>query len=280
MKLIAKAGIGIVVVVSLIGMAFVAFPAAAGFTPMAGSTTSNFPIMSPGNPGWNTGNLCTTITTVGTTVTCTATASGTPGSPLVLNYNFANTPEHAQGWTDNINIEGSYDCIIINVHSFYSTINVNLDGSYYSCAGTPALGAGVSSSVNFAINSENDTLNIQEYGSHYNSTFYVYGTTVPVALTVSGSFDYPTVNYIGMEPGFKPCPSGLESKSWVMESSLVSYGSFNTLNTTWVNGPGYSGLNSGYTIYAWPPTGDYGFSNVQGKTTTTTAPADSCAYLT
>jgi len=279
MKLIAKAGIG-VVVASLIGMAFLAFPSVAGIAPMAGSMSSNMPMLGPPNPGWNTGNLCTTITTVGMVETCTSTQSGFPGSPLVLNYNFENTPATAEGWTLNINVEGSYDCLIINVHSFYSTVNLNLDGSFYSCAGTSVLGGAVTSSVNVAINSEGDTFNVQQYGSNYNATYYVYGTTVPVALALNGSHDFPTVNYIGTGAGFTPCPWALESKSFVTEVQLLSYGSFNMLNTTWVNGPGYSGLNHGQVISAWPVMGDYGSHNSLGDTITTSAPANSCAYLT
>lgn len=279
MKLIAKAGIGIAVA-SLIGMAFLAFPSVAGFTPMSGSMSSNVPYLGPtAKPMWNAGNLCTTVTQAGNIETCTATVSGYPGHPAVLYWNFTNTPNTVQGNTTNINIEGSWDCIIINIHSFYSTININLLGSFYSCAGTPVLGGAVTSSVNVAINSEGDTFNVQQYGSNYNSTYFVYGTTVPVSLALNGSHDFPTVNYIGTGAGFTPCPWALESKSFVTEVSLLSYGSFNMLNTTWVNGPGYSGLNHGQTILSWPVMGDYGTHNSLGDTISTTAPANSCAYL-
>jgi hypothetical protein len=279
MRILAKAGIGLAVA-SLVGMAFLAFPGAAGIAPVSWASNSNLPpMLGPANPGWNTGNLCTQFTNTSSSTSCYSDISGSPGNPTLLTYNFENTPATAQGWTTSIEVGGSYDCIVINVHSFYSTINLKLDGSYYSCAGKTLSGA-LPAGVNLAINSENDSLHITQLGSNYDSAYFVYGTTVPVYLNVTGSWDGPTVNYIGTGPGFNPCPWALESKPFVVPAQLDSYGSYNAVTLNWINGPGYSGLNMGPTTTAWPVTGDFGTGNTATYQISTTAPADSCGYFT
>ncbi len=279
MRLMAKMGVG-VAVASLIGMAFLAFPGAAGIAPVSWASNTNLPpMLGPPNPGWNTGNLCTLFENTSTSVYCYSGISGTPVAPALVTYNFENTPATAEGWTTTIEVGGSYDCVVINVHSFYSHINVILDGSNYNCAGV-SLSGPLPSGVNFAINSENDTLSIEQKGSDYSSTYFVYGTTVPVSLLLQGSENYPTINYIGTGAGFTPCPWALESKPFVAPVSLITKGSNNLLNLTYVNGPGYSGLDMGYTVGAWPVMGDLGTNNAIGTEITTIAPSDSCGYIT
>jgi hypothetical protein len=241
--------------------------------------SENHPAMGSPQPSWNTGNLCTTITYGGPgDVNCVSLVSA---SPYPLWYNFS--AGQVQGGTVVVTIQGSTDCINLNFHSFYSTIVVRLLGSDYSCSSSilgPAA-ATAPSGVNIAVNSEGDTFNLIQNGSSFSTTLYIYGTTTYVSAVQTGSSLITTTNYIGTKPGFSVCPSGITDGrvSW----SEVSYGSFNTFNTIFVDGTNvaHAPPNYAYATYPLlPPDGaGFGFSDLYGNETTQTAPVGSCSYL-
>lgn len=278
MKIFAWVGLGVVVAV-LIGGSAAAIPGLVLGHENAAPSSSGA-VFSTTEPAWNTGNLCQQLTTVGTVVTCDSYQSA---SPVNLYWNFSSG--EVQGMTFNVVVYGSVDCIIMNFHSFYSTINIDLKGSNYACGGLPDPQPGVWA----AINSEGDTVNIDEQGSSYSSVFYAYGgqahsgaASIGINIVLYGSFLSPNVDFIGLTPGFAVCPSGIVYKTGVTEASEISYGSYNLLNTTWVDGtnnPHAAGLNMAYTTSAFPVSGDIGNYNLIGTEVTQTPPVDSCAYL-
>lgn len=82
-------------------------------------------------PHWNTGNLCSAVFNdpAKGDVQCVSTISN---SPVPLTYNFsAGTTRYG---VVNITIQGSKDCIYLNFHSFYTTIDITVLGSGYGCA--------------------------------------------------------------------------------------------------------------------------------------------------
>jgi hypothetical protein len=119
-----------VVATLVVAMAVTEIPVATAgvesFLGMSVATTSS----DPSEPAWNTGNLCSSIT-YGPgpgNVTCVSHISN---SAVPLTYNFS--AGKVQGGVVNVTIYGSNDCIYLNFHSFYTTLNIDLLGSGYAC---------------------------------------------------------------------------------------------------------------------------------------------------
>jgi len=146
--------------------------------------------------------------------------------------------------------------------------------------------------VNIAVNSEKDTLNLVQSprtsrchhnGGDYSTNVTVYSRQTFVNATQSpGSQDLnTTVTYIGITAGFGTCPSGITDGrvTW----NEVSYGSRNTFSTIFVDGTNVAHLPPNYaysTEPLGPPDGtSFGWGNLYGNETTTTAPPGSCHYL-
>lgn len=280
MKVAGWLGVGLVVSLMVVGAAFAIPGAASGFQSLV-KPQQAIPSMSPNQPAWNTGNLCTTISYPGPgDVTCVSLVSK---SPVPLWYNFS--AGEVQGGTVTVAVYGSADCINLNFHSFYSTIVVDLLGSDYSCTATgPPLPIGSASGipgVNVVINSEGDSFNLYQMGSDYVTSVTSYGTTTYASTVMEGSFLNTTVTYIGTTAGFVTCPSGIVDGrvAW----SEVSFGSFNTFNTVFVDGKNVKVVPPNYaysTEPLLPPDGNaYGTGDLYGNETTQSAPPGSCAYL-
>ena len=148
MKLVRWMGIGLIVSFLVAGAAVTIPGAASGIHSLFQPSHSS----GSAQPAWNSGNLCNSISYPGPgDVTCVSLVSA---ASYPLWYNFS--AGEVQGGTVTVTVYGSADCINLNFHSFYSTIVVDLLGSYYACPGT---GIGVStasssSGVNIVINSE------------------------------------------------------------------------------------------------------------------------------
>jgi hypothetical protein len=276
MKLVRWMGIGLVVSFLIAG-ATVAIPGAAtgihslfqpqGITPSGGSP----------QPAWNTGNLCNSISYPGPgNVTCVSLVSQ---ASYPLWYNFS--AGEVQGGTVTVAIYGSADCINLNFHSFYTTIVIDLLGSGYSCPASGVSGSPVGPGVNVAINSEGDSFTLNQLGSVYTTNVTVYGTTTFVSAVQAGSGLTTTVTYVGTTAGFATCPSGITDGrvAW----SEVSFGSYNTFNTIFVDGTNVAHPPANYaysTEPLLPPDGAaFGYNDLYGNETTQTAPAGSCSYL-
>ncbi len=241
-----------------------------------GSPAAAVPSTSASDPAWGAGNLCTSsLGDPAADFTCVSTQSF---STLWLNLSSYET-EHV---TETILIVGSFDCINLNFHSFYSTIVINLEGSSYSC---PAIGDSnlPSPGLNIAINSEGDSLTINQLGSYYSSNVVVYGTTTFVSAVQYGSHDTTTVTYVGTTAGFATCPSGIvyQREKW----SEVSFGSVNTFNTIFVDGSNVAHPPADilYTTTPLAPPDGLAFGTFDSYgvevTTTSTPPAGTCSYL-
>jgi hypothetical protein len=277
MKLVRWMGIGLVVTFLVAG-ATVAIPgAAAGIHQFLSPSAGMNPSGGSPQPNWNSGNLCTP-SVVGGNTTCVNLVSQ---SAVPLWYNFS--AGEFQGGNVTISIFGSSDCINLNFHSFYTNIVLILYGSTYSCPASSTSGAPVGSGpgVNVAINSEGDTFTLEQLGSVYSTNVTIYGTTTFVSDIQAGSGLVTTVTYIGTTAGFGTCPSGITSGR-VMWSE-VSYGSYNTFNTIFVNGMNvmHPPANSGYATYPLlPPDGaSFGTGNMYGNETTQALPPGTCSYL-
>ena len=276
MKVIGWLGIGLVVSFMIAAAAFAIPGAVAGHPSLKETTTT--PAMSPNQPAWNTGNLCTELTNPGPgDYTCVNLQSA---APVPLWWNFS--AGEVQGGTVTVVIYGSADCINLNFHSFYTTIIIELYGSWYSCpAGISPSSVSNTPGVNIAINSEGDSFSLTQLGSYYATDVTIYGTTTYATTVMDGSFLNTTNTYIGTKPGFSVCPSGIVDGrvSW----STVSLGSFNTFNTVFVDGTNthVAPPNYAYSTEALlPPDGiALGTGDLYGNETTQTAPAGSCAYL-
>ncbi|MGP8075830.1 MAG: hypothetical protein ACLP8Y_03720 [Thermoplasmata archaeon] len=226
-------------------------------------------------PNWNSGNLCDSISYTGPgDVTCVSLVSE---APFPLWYNFS--AGTIQGGTVTVVVYGSADCINLNFHSFYSTIVIDLLGSDYSCPATPASAGGPG--VNVVVNSEGDSFTYDQYGSQYVSNITFYGTTTYASDLMDGSVLNTTVTYIGWSPATNACPSGITDGrvAW----SEVSFGSFNTFNTIFVDGTNvaHPPVNYAYSTESLqPPDGNgYGTSDLYGNETTQTEPLGACSYL-
>jgi hypothetical protein len=249
------------------------------------------------NPAWNTGNACVApdgTMTIGTYdghpyELCNVEVSGTSNpftgtyDPVNLWWNF--NANETQGMIFEVQVFGSVDCLTFNFHSFYGTVDIILMGSQYVCmpsggtsgiAGQPAGAPG----VNVAINSEGDNVTVIEAGSAYASMFYVYGTTTSMNFLLGGSILTPTVFFMGITAGFGTCPSGITYGRVYL--SAVSGGSYNTLNTVWVDGTNVANPPMNvpyYTIHWWPMDGGLGTQDYLGFEVTQSAPANGCSYL-
>lgn len=229
-------------------------------------------------PAWTSGNLCSSISYPGPgDITCVSLVSQAP-NPLW--WNFTEVPAKIQGGTVTVDIFGSADCINLNFHSFYTTIVINLFGSVYACASPVGEGA-LAPGINIVINSEGDSLTLNQMGSQYDTNLTVYGTTTFVSDTQSGSFDNTTVTYIGWGEKAQVCPSGITDLR--VHWSEVSYGSYNTFNTIFVDGTNvvHPPANYAYsTEPLLPPDGmAFGTGDLYGNETTQTAPPGTCGYL-
>lgn len=225
-------------------------------------------------PKWNSGNLCTSLVTnpVAKTVTCTSTYSADP-TPLWYNFSAG----EVTGVTFTVYVYGSADCINMNFHSFYSAIVINLIGSEFACGGAPGLTPG----VNIVVNSEGDTVQVNEIGSSYATNLTSYGATVAPSVFEDGSSLNTTVTYVGWSEETQTCPSGIVDGrvSW----SVTQIGSYNTFSTIFVDGTNVVHAPPNYAYSTEPMTPldgtAFGIGNLYGNETTQTAPAGACYYL-
>jgi len=143
--------------------------------------------------------------------------------------------------------------------------------------------------VNIAANSEQETLNLIQSGRDYALNLTVYSRTTFVNATQSpcSSHINDTVAYIGhgafikSSASFDPCPFDVTAGKVTWNES--SYGSHNTFSTIFVDGTNLAHTPTNYpysTEPLAPPDGySYGWGNLYGNETTTTAPAGACHYL-
>ncbi len=133
-------GLGAVVAIGIAGI-LVVFPAIGMQLPGTGATpaVTTPSASSTDPPNWNTGNLCTYLTTgpAPGDVQCTNVASHVP---YALWWNFS--AGEVEGGIVNVTIKGSYDCIYLNFHSFDTTINIFVTGSHYACPPQKSSGCG------------------------------------------------------------------------------------------------------------------------------------------
>ena len=215
-------GIGLIVAITVVGAVSVTPATASGlqaFLGVSGGTSSS----ATGQPNWNSGNLCSSISGLGTTdVNCVSTISH---SPYPLTYNFS--AGKIQYGVVNVWINGSSDCIYLNFHSFYTNITIHLMGSDYSCSSHSGKGGGSASltplwgsgggkgsgcsggrgkgdsspvsavanwghgkkscapGVNIVVNSEGDTLNLLSASSSHCSGGGDYSTNVTIYGTTT-----------------------------------------------------------------------------------------------
>jgi hypothetical protein len=126
-------GIGLVVTLVMAGAVSFA-PSTARILQSQSGTSAVGVSSAQSQPSWNTGNLCNALT-YGPgpgDVTCLSYVSH---SPYPLWYNFS--AGSVTGGTVNVTILGSDECIYLNFHSFFTTINIHLVGSGYACPSHP-----------------------------------------------------------------------------------------------------------------------------------------------
>jgi hypothetical protein len=294
MKRLGWLSVGLVLTIAIAAAASAA-PAVAsslkGTSPSAAITASGV------TPTWNAGNACQApdgTLTVGTenghpSMYCDVRAQGTYNfftgqiTPVNLWWNFS--AGETQGMILTVQVDGSWDCLNFNFHSFYGTINVLLTGSGYYCAPAGGVIAGSSapsgsSGVNVAINSEGDCVTVIQTGSGYESDFYVYGTTTSINFLLGGSALSPTVFFIGTTADFSTCPSGITFGRAFVDG--VSGGSHNTLSTIWVDGTNVASPPANvpyFTMHWWPTNGGLGSHDKLGFEVTQSAPSEGCSYL-
>ncbi|MGP8075475.1 MAG: hypothetical protein ACLP8Y_01880 [Thermoplasmata archaeon] len=285
MKVVGWLGIGLVAAF-MVGATMFAIPGPSSGVQSLGKTEIAIPALSPNQPEWNSGNLCSTISYPGPgDVTCVSLVSS---SSVPLWYNFS--AGTVQGGTVTVVVDGSADCINLNFHSFYSTIMIELEGSYYSCAGfvgsgppptVASVGVNSPAGLNVVVNSEGDLFDLVQDGAGYYSNVTIYGTTTYASTTMWSSQLNTTYTYIGTKPGFSSCPSGIVDGrvAW----SDASYGSDNTFNTVFIDGTNTHVVPPNYaysTETLLPPDGNaFGTNDLYGNETTQTAPVGSCQYL-
>jgi hypothetical protein len=128
---------GLIVAIFVVGAMSVAPASASGIQALGGAAGSTSTAATD-QPNWNAGNLCHSISGIGTAnVNCVSYASN---SRVPLTYNFS--AGKLQGGTVNVWIYGSNDCIYLNFHSFYTNITIHLMGSDYGCASSSSHGWG------------------------------------------------------------------------------------------------------------------------------------------
>jgi len=324
-------GIGVVLVMIVAGAVSILPGAASGLSSFLGTSVNGAAVTS--EPAWNSGYLCSSISYGPNPgdVTCVSQISD---SQVPLTYNFS--AGTVRNGVVNVSIYGSRDCVDLNFASFFTTINLDLFGSGYSC-GTKSNqsgnwseshsaqwvrgdwghrnwcyggsgdwnGSGVyadwhnggsgkncGSGVNVVLNSEADTLNLNQSASNsrcgnqfspYVTNITVYGTTTVVnAVQSQGTRGLnTTVTYIGTKPGFSVCPSGITYGR--VKWTEASYGSRNVFGTIFVDGKNVAHPPADYAYFTLPlapPAGvSYGYYNFYGNETTQTAPSGSCQYL-
>jgi hypothetical protein len=293
MKRLAWLSVGLALTMAFAAVAYAA-PAVAtslhGTSPAAAITASGT------QPVWNTGNACQApdgTMTVGTvnghpSMFCDVRAQGTYNPftgvivPVNLWWNFS--ANETQGMILTVQVDGSWDCLNFNFHSFYGTVNVFLFGSGYYCTpsgGTlSASGPSGNPGVSVAINSEGDAVNVLETGSGYASNFYVYGTTTSVDFSLGGSLLTPSVFFMGTTAGFGTCPSGITFGRTFVHG--ISGGAYNTLNTIWVDGTNVATPPANvpyFTMHWWPMNGGLAKGDKLGFEVTQSAPSAGCGYL-
>jgi len=278
MKVIVWLGIGLVAAV-MVGAAVFNLPSArAGVQSVL--TPSHSPSPHEPEPAWSSGNLCSSIAYPSAgDITCVSLVSA---ASYPLWWNFTEVPAETVGGLVTVAVYGSADCINLNFHSFYTAIVVDLYGSDYSCPGSGS--GGGDPGVNVVINSEGDTFALNQMGSFYSTNITQYGTTTFESVVMDGSFLATNVTYIGTTAGFATCPSGIVGGNPARVSwSEVSFGSFNTFGTIFVDGTNVHVAPSNYAFATYPmlpPDGlAFGAGDMYGNETTQTAPLGSCAYL-
>ena len=138
MRRAAWVGVGVVATL-VVAMAVTVIPGSAtGVQSLLGVSTST-PSSSTNGPAWNSGNLCGSIS-YGPGPGDVNCVSDVSNSPTPLSYNFS--AGSVQGGIVNVTIYGSNDCIYLNFHSFYTTLNINLLGSGYKCTNHSGKGGG------------------------------------------------------------------------------------------------------------------------------------------
>jgi hypothetical protein len=294
MKRLGWLSVGLVLTIAIAAAASAA-PAVA--TSLKGTSPSAAITASSSEPAWGQGNGCVApygTLTVGVvnghqSIYCDVTVQGHYNyftnqiTPVYVWWNF--TANETQGMILTVQVDGSWDCLNFNFHSFYGTINILLFGTGYYC--NPAGGVNAGSSgpsnnpgVNVAINSEGDAVTVIQTGSGYSSNFYVYGTTTSVSFLLGGSELSPTVYYMGITAGFGTCPSGITFGRVYVHG--VSGGAYNTLSTIWVDGTNVAAPPANvpyFTIHWWPINGGLAKGDKLGYEVTQSAPSLGCGYL-
>jgi len=295
MKRLGWLSVGLVLTIAIAAAGVVVAPAVA--TSLKGTSPSAAITASGVQPVWNTGNACQApdgTLTVGTvnghpSMYCDVRAQGTYNyftgqiTPVNLWWNFS--ANETQGMILTVQVDGSWDCLNFNFHSFYGTVNVLLFGTGYYCApagGINSAGAPPSATagVNVVINSEGDCVTVVQTGSGYASNFYIYGTTTSTNFLLGGSLLKPTVFFIGTTAGFGTCPSGITFGRVFVHG--VSGGSYNTLSTIWVDGTNVAAPPANvpyFTMHWWPINGGLGTGDKLGFEVTQSAPSEGCSYL-
>ncbi len=218
-------GLGVAIVV-VAAVTVSLFPSAtAGLASLVGAPKT-LDSTGASEPNWNAGNLCYAYGIGTTKVLCVSTISNAR-EPLTYNFSAG----ELLGGTVNVWIYGSNDCVYLNFHSFYTTINIHLLGTGYACKTPKSSGGGgggngwdpavnlyqqpsCSSSpgftwtlgvlwnnqqtscapgINIAVNSEGDVVNLIQFGSPC-QTIGDYTANVTVYGTTTVVHDYQNGN--------------------------------------------------------------------------------------
>ncbi len=253
-------------------MTFAAFAAVAPLGSAASPTHPAAAVDPAATPVWNTGNLCTSLTTGSMGGETYITCIGDQSDQNVW-WNFS-TPEDT---VLQVTEQGSNDCINLNFASFYNTILLTLQGSNYHCSGTAG--------VNIVINSEGDTVIFTQEASNYHVNTYLYSFTVNYNVILEGSFVVDKVYFIGVNGGLgsasQVCPfgvtNGLPPDNRIAIRSTIALGSYDTLSTIWVDASGPT--VAPYSIAWVAAINGFGVYDYLGYQVTNSPPAAGCSYL-
>jgi len=184
---------------------------------------------STNHPTWNTGNLCTPVTS-GSTETCTydggghgySAAEGACGchakSALTYNFSGANLNivvnlSNLQGQAVYLNFVGHGDSIWVNVSGCRGgTLNISL--------------------------LEQTTFTLNVSASHVKAWIYLYSDADHYVANVSGDCTTIWTYFVSARPKYNECPAGNNTKTDSFLLNITGWADFQGL--VFVNGEGYS----------------------------------------
>ncbi len=190
---------------------------------------------SADHPDWNTGNLCTPVTT-GSVVTCSYSGGGhgysyggnggkgggggCGCSPAPLTYNFSGANLQ---FVVNIASAGNIP-VYLNFVGHNDTILVNVTG----CSGT---------TLNISVLMQT-TFTFDVSASHVTASIYLYSDSDHYVANLSGDKTKVWTYIVSAKPKYNECPAGNNTKT---DSYLLNItGSYNFQGLVFVNGVGYS----------------------------------------